>query len=60
MMAGIIAAFVGLFVVAFFYGLSWITTCGVIKLVTMCFGWTFSWPIATGVWLILVIIKKLV
>ena len=59
-MAGIIAALLGLFVVAFFYGLSWIATCGLIKLVTMCFGWTFSWPIATGVWLILVIIKKLV
>lgn len=34
-------------------GISWIFTCGVIKLITMCFGWTFSWGIATGVWLIM-------
>lgn len=32
---------------------SWICTCGVIKLVTMCFGWTFSWRIATGIWLVM-------
>lgn len=34
------------------YALSWIVTCGLIKLITMCFGWTFSWGIATGSWLI--------
>ena len=33
-------------------GISWICTCGVIKLITMCFGWTFNWGIATGIWLI--------
>ena len=33
--------------------LSWVCTCGVIKLVTMCFGWGFSWKIATGIWLIM-------
>ena len=33
--------------------LSWICTCGVVKLVTMCFDWTYSWPIATGIWLLM-------
>lgn len=33
--------------------LSWICTCGVIKLITLCFGWTFSWSVATGVWLVM-------
>lgn len=32
---------------------SWLVTCGIIKLIAMCFGWTFSWPIATGIWLIM-------
>lgn len=32
--------------------ISWITTCGVIALICMCFGWTFNWGFATGVWLI--------
>ena len=39
------------------YGISWIATCGIVKLITLCFGWTFSWGIATGIWLVLVLIK---
>ena len=35
------------------YALSWILTCGVIKLITMCFGWTFTWKVSTGIWLIM-------
>lgn len=49
--------FVILIVVAF-YGFSWIATCGLIKLVTMCFGWTFKWSIATGIWLVLCVLKS--
>lgn len=37
-------------------GASWILTCGVIKLITICFGLTFSWAVATGIWLILCLI----
>lgn len=40
------------------YGLSWIITCGIIKLVAMCFGLTFKWSIATGIWLILCLLKS--
>lgn len=36
----------------FVLGVSWIATCGLVKLITLCFGWAFSWPVATGVWLI--------
>ena len=46
---------VALIVIAFLtliYGISWIATCGIIKLITICFGWTFKWSIATGIWLI--------
>lgn len=32
---------------------SWIITCGVIKLITLCFGWTFNWGTATGIWLLM-------
>ncbi len=38
--------------------LSWLITCGVIKLITLCFGWTFKWHIATGIWLILILLKS--
>lgn len=39
------------------YGVSWIATCGIIKLITMCFGLTFRWSIATGIWLIMCLAK---
>lgn len=48
---------IGLLIVIALYAVSWIITCGVIKLITLCFGWTFSWPIATGIWLIICLIK---
>ena len=40
------------------YGISWLVTCGIIKLITMCFGWTFKWSIATGIWLVLCVVKS--
>ena len=33
--------------------ISWGATCGIIKLITMCFGWQFKWHVATGIWLIM-------
>lgn len=39
-------------------GFSWITTCGIIKLITMCFGWNFKWRIATGIWLVIYFIVQ--
>ena len=50
---GFIAVILSSLVLAAAYGISWISTCGVIKLITMCFGWTFSWGMATGIWLIM-------
>lgn len=38
-------------------GLSWIITCGLIKLITLCFGLTFSWAIATGIWLVMCLLN---
>ena len=43
--------------IIFVYALSWIVTCGLIKLITLCFGWAFSWAIATGIWLVILILK---
>lgn len=55
---GIVAAVV-ILLVAVCYGISWIVTCGIIKLITMCFGLEFSWEIATGIWLIICILKSI-
>ena len=37
--------------------ISWLTTCGLVWLITWCFGIEFSWAIATGVWLVLFLAK---
>ena len=55
---GIVAA-VAILLVAVCYGISWIVTCGIIKLITMCFGLEFSWAVATGIWLIICILKSI-
>lgn len=38
--------------------LSWIVTCGIIKLITLCFGVAFSWLIATGIWLVFLLLRS--
>ena len=39
------------------YTLSWVITCALIALVCMCFSWEFSLLAATGIWLLLCIIR---
>ena len=50
----IIGIIIGIFIIVL---LSWIVTCGFIKLITICFGWTFKWSITTGIWLILLLLE---
>lgn len=40
--------------------LSWLVTVCIVKLVTLCFGWTFSWAVATGIWLVLMLARWVV
>lgn len=41
------------------YAFIYFASIGVMWLITLCFGWTFSWPIATGVWLLWCIAKSI-
>ena len=52
-------AVVVILLLAVCYGISWIVTCGIIKLITMCFGVEFSLAVATGIWLIICILKSI-
>ena len=36
---------------------SWLITCGIVKLICLCFGLTFTWLIATGIWLIIILLR---
>lgn len=38
---------------------SWLLTCGVIFLICLCFGWSYSFAIATGIWLIILLLKSI-
>ena len=55
---GGITAIVVMVVFLVILGLSWIVTCGIIKLITVCFGLEFSWAVATGIWLVLFLLKS--
>lgn len=48
-----------LFLLVAVLGLDWLITCGLVKLICLCFGWTFTWPIGTGVWLISLLLAPL-
>lgn len=48
-----------IFATLFIIALSWLTTCGLLYLITLCFGWAFSWSIATGIWLVLLLLSSI-
>ena len=41
------------------YGLSWLFTVGIIKLITICFGIGFSLLTATGIWLVMLLVGNI-
>jgi len=50
------AFLIGLLIILLALALSWGMTIGIIALICLCFGLTFSLLKATGIWLILVLI----
>lgn len=50
-----ILAFILIFAIC--CGLSWIATCGLIYAICYCFALEFSWLIATGIWLVFLLIN---
>lgn len=48
-----------LLLLAIIFGFSWAVTCGILWLAAWCFGLVFDLKIATGVWLILLLVKSL-
>lgn len=44
---------------AIIFGFSWAITCGILWLAAWCFGLVFDLKIATGVWLIFLLIRSL-
>lgn len=40
------------------YAISWAITCGLIWIIAVCFDLAFSWSVATGIWIVLLILKS--
>lgn len=51
---------IGFFLILAYMGISFGITLGIIKLICWCFGKTFSFKVATGVWIIYIVIVNLV
>ena len=56
---GGILALISIAVLIGFGAISWIITCGIFYLITLCFGLEFSWLTATGVWLVTILLKAI-
>lgn len=39
--------------------ISWISTCGIVYLIALCFKFAFDWALATGIWLVLLLLGGL-
>lgn len=39
--------------------INWLAVCGFVKLIVICFEWTFSWRVATGIWLMACLVRFL-
>ena len=50
---------IAILIYAVLAGVSWIATCGIIKLITLCFGLKFSWVWATGIWLVMYLLRSI-
>lgn len=40
------------------YGISFLATAGIIKLITLSFGLAFSWRLAAGIWLLIILLGQ--
>ena len=56
---GGIVALVAIVIFLILGAISWLITCGLLYLITLCFSLEFSWLTATGVWLVMILLKSI-
>lgn len=52
------ATFIGLMIVVFLVGLSYLLTAGLVYLVCLGFGFEWSWLLSLGVWALLILLRS--
>lgn len=56
--AGLTAAVI-IAIIILILAISWAGTCLLVWLITLCFGLEFSFAIATGIWLLIILLKNI-
>lgn len=52
--------FMAVLMIVLAFGVNWLISVGLVWLICLCFDWTFSWGVATGVWLLSILIRGMV
>lgn len=52
----ILCTTIGLIIAA---AISWAITIGLVYLICLCFSWQFNLLVATGIWLVLILLKSI-
>lgn len=57
-LANLLALIAAVIVLVIIYAFDWGVTVGILYLVYHCFGWEWSWLVATGIWLIMLLARS--
>lgn len=58
-MKKLITFIVGIVILMSSIFLDWLIVAGVVKLLSLCFDFAFSFKVATGIWLVVLILKSI-
>ena len=58
-LVGIVCFILCMLLIGLGYAASCLLTCGIVYLITLCFGWEFSWPVGIGIWLVVMLLKNI-
>ena len=57
---GVGSIIIGILIFIVIIAMSWGITIGLIALICLCFGWQFNLLIATGVWLVIILLRSII
>lgn len=58
--SGILSIIVALLLITLLFAVSWLIVCCLVKAICWCFGLKFSLKAATGIWLVLILVKGII
>ena len=57
---GVGSIIIGVLIFVAILAISWGFTIGIIALICLCFGWQFNLLIATGIWLVIILLRGII